>query len=66
VNDDNVGLEKIANLLALYLTKDMTKSNATSTLASAGFNTKEIATLIGTTEGSVRALISQSKKKLEK
>jgi DNA-directed RNA polymerase specialized sigma24 family protein len=48
------------------LTKDMTKSNATSTLASAGFNTKEIATLIGTTEGSVRALISQSKKKLEK
>lgn len=64
--DDNGALDKIANLLALLLTREMTKSNAVGTLSSAGFSTKEIAALVGTTEASVRALASQARKKAEK
>ncbi len=64
--DDSGALDKIANLLALHLTQEVTKSAAVATLASAGFSTKEIAGLVGTTEASVRALASQARKKTEK
>jgi len=56
-------LGKIANLLGLILTKDMTRSAATVTLASAGFSNRDIAALTGSTEGSVRAMLSQARKK---
>lgn len=56
-------LARIANILALLLTREMNRSAAASTLSSCGFSTKEIAGLIGSTEGSVRALLSQSRKK---
>lgn len=65
-SDDSAALDKIANLLALLLTREMTKSSAAGTLSSAGFSTKEIAALIGTTEASVRALASQARKKAER
>lgn len=64
--DDNGPLDKIANLLALLLTRELNKSAAVGTLSSAGFSTKEIAALIGTTEASVRALASQARKRAEK
>lgn len=64
--DETASLDKIANVLALLLTKDMTKSASAATLSSAGFSTRDIASLIGTSENSVRALMSQSKKKPEK
>ncbi|MFJ4036800.1 hypothetical protein ACIPVB_01830 [Microbacterium sp. NPDC090007] len=60
------GVEKIANLLALLLIKDMNKSTAASTLATSGFSNREIAGLLSTSEGSVRALLSASRKKTEK
>ena len=64
--DDSAALDKIANLLALLLTREMTKSGAVGTLASAGFSTREIAALVGSSEGSVRAFASQARKKAEK
>jgi transposase len=64
--DDSSALDKIANLLALQMTREMTKSAAVGALAGAGFSTKEIAALVGTSEASVRALASQARKKAEK
>lgn len=60
------GIDKIANLLAMLLIKDMNKSTAAATLASSGFSNKEIAALLGTSEGSVRSFISIAKRKAEK
>ena len=60
------GIEKIANLLAMLLIKDMNKSTAATTLATSGFSNKEIAGLLATSEGSVRALLSSARKKTEK
>lgn len=59
-------LGKIANLLAVLMIKDMNKSSGAATLSTAGFTNKEIAGLLATSEGSVRALISQARKKAEK
>jgi DNA-binding NarL/FixJ family response regulator len=56
-------LAKIANVLGLLLTRDMNRSSAVTTLSACGFGTREIAALIGSTEGSVRAMLSQSRKK---
>ena len=66
VSDDTRALDKIANLLALLLTRELTKSAAAGVLASAGFANKEIAALLGTTESSVRAFASQARKKVGK
>ncbi|MFT4283570.1 MAG: sigma-70 region 4 domain-containing protein [Protaetiibacter sp.] len=64
--NETAGIDKVANLLALLLIKDTNKSAGAATLAASGFTNKEIAGLLGTTEGSVRAFISQAKKKAEK
>ena len=58
-----VELRKIANLLAFRETKDLNKGERARILSTAGFSNKEIAALIGTTEGSIRALLSQACKK---
>jgi len=55
-------LSRIANTLALYLVREMSKGEQSALLALCGFSTKEIALLIGTSEGSVRALLSQRKR----
>jgi len=62
--EDTPDLRKIANLLALIVTKDAPRSTAVVTLQACGFTTKEIAALIGSAENSVRAMISQAKKKI--
>jgi DNA-directed RNA polymerase specialized sigma24 family protein len=62
--DESPALAKIANILGLLLTRDMNRSTAVSTLSSCGFSTREIAGLIGSTEGSVRAMLSQSRKRV--
>ena len=63
MSDETSDLGKIANLLALLLTKDQGKGAAAATLNSCGFTNREIAALTGSSEGSVRALISQARKK---
>lgn len=55
-------LRKIANLLALRQVADMKKGEAAFALALSGFSNKEIAALIGTSEGSVRGLLSIARK----
>lgn len=62
--DESPALAKIANILALLLTRDMNRSTAVATLNSCGFSTREIAGLIGSPEGSVRAMLSQTRKKV--
>lgn len=61
--DDETNLGKIANLLALMVTQDMARSTAAVTLQACGFSNREIAALTGSAENSVRAMISQSRKK---
>lgn len=56
-------LRKIASLLAFRETKDLNKGDRARILSTAGFSNKEIAALIGTTEGSIRALLSQARKR---
>lgn len=56
-------LRKIARLLALKQVENLTKSEQTRVLNACGFSTKEIASLIGTTEGSIRAMLSQGRKR---
>lgn len=60
------GIDKVANLLAVLVIKDMNKSTGAAVLSTSGFTNKEIAGLLGTSEGSVRAFISQARKKAEK
>lgn len=55
-------LRKIANLLALRQVADLRKGDAAMILSLAGFSTKDIAALIGTSEGSVRGLLSIARK----
>jgi DNA-directed RNA polymerase specialized sigma24 family protein len=57
-----VELRKIANLLALRQVADLKKGDAAVILNLSGFSNKEIATLLGTSEGSVRGLISVARK----
>jgi DNA-directed RNA polymerase specialized sigma24 family protein len=61
--DDASDLAKIGNLLALLLTKDMTKGATVLTLHSAGFSTKDIASLTGSAENAVRAALSTARRK---
>ncbi|MGB3733250.1 hypothetical protein [Microbacterium sp.] len=60
------GIDKVANLLAVLVVKDMNKSTAATILATAGFSNKEIAGLLNTSEGSVRSFISIAKRKADK
>lgn len=55
-------LGKIANLLALGAVRDRPKSEAVVVLAAAGFTSQETAALIGTSDASVRAMLSQSRR----
>lgn len=57
-----VELRKIANLLAVRQVKDLKKGEAAVMLSLAGFSNREIAALIGTSNGSVRALLSLARK----
>lgn len=61
--DDASDLGKIANLLALMVTQDMARSTAATTLQACGFTYKEIAALTGSAENSVRAMVSNAKRK---
>lgn len=63
MSDDISDLGKVANLLALMVTQDMARSTAAVTLQSCGFSNREIATLTGSAENSVRAMLSAAKKK---
>jgi DNA-directed RNA polymerase specialized sigma24 family protein len=56
-------LRKIAMLLALQQVADLKKGDAASILSLATFSNKEIAALIGTSEGSVRGLLSLARNK---
>lgn len=63
MSDDNNDLGKIANLLALMVTQEMTRSTTVTTLAACGFSNRDIAALTGSAENSIRAMLSQAKKK---
>lgn len=56
--------EKIARLLAMLLTKEVKKdSEKIPLLRSAGFDTSQIADILGTTEGTVRVAHHRARKK---
>ena len=61
--DETANLEKIANVLAVLLTKDMNGTETAVLLDSCGFGAKEIARLVGTSENSVFAMLSNARKK---
>lgn len=56
-------LRKIANLLAIREVRDLKKGEAALILSLSGFSNKDIAALIGTSEGSVRGLLSIARKR---
>lgn len=56
-------LRKIARLLALRQIENLPKGEQVRVLSGAGFSNKEIASLIDTTEGSVRAMLSQGRRR---
>jgi len=59
-------LTKIANLLALLVTKDDKQEDRIVKLNAAGYTPSEIANLIGTTPNTVRVTLSTSKAKVKK
>lgn len=59
-------ISKIANILAFGAIQGMTKGEGSAALDACGFSTKEIAALVGTSEASVRALVSQGRKKRQR
>lgn len=56
-------LRKVANLLAIRQLEGLNKGDQARLLNAAGFANAEIAALIGMSEGSVRAHVSQGKKR---
>lgn len=56
-------LRKIANLLALREVADLRKGEAAKVLSTSGFSNREIATLLGTTESSIRGFLSMARKR---
>jgi DNA-directed RNA polymerase specialized sigma24 family protein len=56
-------LRKIANLLAVREVRNLKKGEGALILSLSGFSNKEIAALIGTSEGSVRGLLSAARKR---
>jgi DNA-directed RNA polymerase specialized sigma24 family protein len=55
-------LRKMARLLAMAAIAERTKGQAATLLARCGFANQEIALLLDTSEGSVRALLSQGRR----
>lgn len=62
---DSVGseLSKLVRLFALQQVKDLKKGEASQLLSLAGFSNREIAALLGTSEGSVRGFLSVARKR---
>jgi len=56
-------LRKIANLVGLAQVEGLNKGEQARRLNAAGFTNPDIAALIGISEGSVRAHVSQGKKR---
>ena len=56
-------LRKLANLVALRQMEGKNKGDQARMLSAAGFANDEIARLVGISEGSVRAHLSQGKKR---
>lgn len=56
-------LRKVANLIAIQQLEGLNKGDQARMLNAAGFNNAEIAALTGISEGSVRAHVSQGKKR---
>jgi predicted transcriptional regulator len=65
--DDDISAElrKVANLLALRQIDGKNKGDQARLLHAAGFTNSEIAGLIGISEGSIRAHLSQGRKRPE-
>jgi hypothetical protein len=61
--DVSTELRKVANLLALRQMEGKNKGDQTRMLNAAGFANEEISRLVGISEGSVRAHLSQGKKR---
>jgi DNA-directed RNA polymerase specialized sigma24 family protein len=57
-------LRKIANLLALKQIEGMGKGEQARVLSAAGYSTAEIAAFTGSTEGSIRAMLSERRRKV--
>ena len=55
-------LEKVANLLALLLTKDGSAGDQIVVLAAAGFTNQEIADLTGSSKGTVAQTLYMARK----
>ncbi len=58
-----IELRKIANLLAIRQVGGLKKGEAATLLNLSGFSNREIAALVGTSEGSVRGLLSLARKR---
>lgn len=56
-------LRRITKLLALMVTKDQIQRDKIALLSASGFQSKEIADLLGTTPNLVRAVLSDIRKK---
>ena len=56
-------IRKLTNLIALMQMEGKNKGDQVRLLSSVGFTNEEIARLVGITEGSVRAHVSQGKKR---
>jgi DNA-binding NarL/FixJ family response regulator len=63
MDDVAAELRKLANLLALIQIEGKNKGEQARMLHTAGFENEEVARLVGITEGSVRAHVSQGKKR---
>jgi DNA-directed RNA polymerase specialized sigma24 family protein len=56
-------LRKIGNVLALLLVRDMSGPQKILTLNICGFSNREVATILGVNEGSVRTALSRQRKR---
>jgi DNA-binding NarL/FixJ family response regulator len=63
VADDAMSLDKIASVLGMLLTKDMSNTERIGTLSACGFSVKDIARLTGSTENAVHARLSDFRKR---
>lgn len=58
-----VEVRKVANLLALYLTREMSSTQKILALSICGFGNREIAQLLGLAEPTVRSTLSRQRKR---
>jgi hypothetical protein len=56
-------LRKVASVLALALTKDMSRGDQVAFMNRAGFSNREISALTGSSESSIRGFISVQRKR---